>query len=392
MRITGLLIVLFFFMLSIHVFANEEQKPSYAPIFSINEGLLALAIESDSKQFNTINALQKLDYTPLNAAENYLYLMVKANNVEYTYEQAIDDLLQATALEPQINLDQLTSLPFLNVYKKLAHNYAESEQFKKAYDAKHLFIKKYDTFLKNERKKHIFELEDKYETNRKKNLNVLLNNQTELKALEISESLNNEVLQRRNIYVVSLLVVIFLLLLIRLFTMNKRINDLSKEDMLTGVCNRKTLFKYGQKNVKHCFDEQMPLCLLAINIDYFAQLNNAHGDYIGDEVLKKIALLGIESMRTRDVFSRLEGATFIAVLPGTSEGEAKAIAQHLKDKVAAFSFDYVGIHKQIKLSISIVELSDSLSNFELLLNTGMNILYEMRDMGGDKINVHPKYN
>jgi len=323
--------------------------------------------------------------------------MIQANGVQNTdevtkpHQQVINYLSQAKALESKINTEQLNRIAFIHLYKKIAHSYAGTGQFKKAYDAKNSFIAKYDTFLKKERNKHIFELEEKYEMNRKKNTHALLNNQSTLKALEISESLNSEVAQRRNIYIVGVLVVIFLLLLVRLFFINKHTSDLSKEDMLTGVRNRKSLFTYGQNLIKRCIDERIGLCLLAINIDDFKRLNDTHGDYIGDEVLKKFALLGIESMRTRDVFARLEDATFIAVLPESTEDEAKAIALHLKAKVGAFNFNYVGIHKKIAMSVSIVELSESLNNFELLLNTGMNTLYEIKDNGGNNVKIYQLY-
>ncbi|WP_077341474.1 GGDEF domain-containing protein [Pseudocolwellia agarivorans] len=390
MSVVLLFILAFFY--STNVFAYDESKPSYTPIVSINEKVNQLLIQSESTPLHTELMLKEshIDFLKLNPAEQYLYLMILANiaKIKNQHNEVITYLLQAQELEPIINEDQLSQLSFLNLYKKLARSYAKVGQFKKAYDANHTYITKYDVFMKSERDKYIFELEDKYETKRKKDINALLNNQTELKALEIDESLHNEILQRRNIYIISFLVFIFLLLLLRLLSMNKRIHELSKEDMLTGARNRKTLFRYGKSAIKRCIENKVGLCLLAVNIDGFKGLNEIHGDYIGDEVLKRFVLLGTESMRTRDIFARLEDATFIIVLPEASEGEAKAIAQHLKEKVAAFNFDYVGIHQQLDISVSIVELSESLNNFELLLNTAMNVLYEMRDGDSNQIKIY----
>lgn len=399
MYIKSISIMVLFYIFSLCSFASMEKKPTYIPIFSIDDRINHLTLQSNSNRSESKLTLEDMNFNfdKLNPAEQYLYLMIQANGAQGTvqvakqYQQIIDYLSQAKTLEPKINQEQLNNFPFINLYKELAQSYASIGQFKKAYNAKNSFTERYDAFLKSERNKHIFDLEEKYETNRKKNINALLNNQTALKALEIRESLNNEVVQRRNIYIVGVLVVIFLLLLIRLLSMNKRTSDLSKEDMLTGVCNRKTLFTYGQNEIKRCIDERIGLCLLAINIDGFKRLNDTHGDYIGDEILKKIGLLGIESMRTRDVFARLEDATFIALLSESSEGEAKAIAQHLKDKFAAFNFNYVGIHQRIEMSVSIVELSESLNNFELLLNTGMNTLYEIKYSGGNNVKVYQQY-
>ncbi len=387
--ITALFFTLFF---SFDVLANEDEEAFYIPIFSLNAKIESLIKLNDLKSQTAISLIEKLktDFDKLNSAEQYLYLVVQANNTQgiNKHHQTINYLLRAKSLEAKINPDQLSRLPFINLYKTLAESYAGVGQFKKAYDAKNIFITKYDTYLKNERDKHIFALEEKYETQRKEDLNRLLNEQAELKTLEIDESLSNEVTTRRNIYIVIFLVFIFVLLLLRMLSTNKRFHELSKLDILTGIKNRKILFRHGKSAIKRCVEARSGLCLLAIKIDNFKLLNDIHGDYIGDELLKKFALLGTESMRTRDVFGRLEDATFIAVLPEASEDEAKAIAQHLKAKVAAYKFDYVGIDEQLNMSVGIVELSESLNNFELLLNTAMNVLYEIKDGGGKQIKIY----
>jgi len=378
-NLLALIITIFFTLfISMEALASEEEEAFYIPIFSLNAKIEKL-IELNELKSATAASLSeslKADFEQLNSAEQYLYLVVQANNT------------QGIELEPKINEDQLSRLPFINLYQILAESYAGVGQFKKAYDAKNTFIAKYDTYLKNERDKHIFALEEKYETHRKEDMNRLLNNENELKALEIDESLSNEVTTRRNIYIVIFLVLLFIGLLLRLLATNKRFYELSKQDILTGIRNRKTLFRHGKIAINRCIETRSSLCLVAIQIDNFKLLNDIHGDYIGDELLKKFALLSTESMRTRDILGRLEDATFIAVLPEASIDEAKAIAQHLKAKVAAYKFDYVGIDQQLDMSVGIVELSKSLNNFELLLNTAMNVLYEIKDGGGKQIKIY----
>ncbi|WP_426358548.1 GGDEF domain-containing protein [Pseudocolwellia sp. HL-MZ19] len=392
-NLLALIITIFFTLFfSMGALASEEEEAFYIPIFSLNAKIEKL-IELNELKSATATSLSeslKADFDKLNSAEQYLYLVVQANNTQgiNQHHQTIDFLLQAKSLEPKINSDQLSRLAFINLYQTLADSYAGIGQFQKAYDAKNTFIAKYDAYLIHERAKHIFSLEEKYETHRKKDINTLLNNQTELKALEIDESLNNEVLQRRNIYIVSFLVLLFIGLLLRLLATNKHFHELSKQDILTGIRNRKTLFRHGKSAIRRCTEARSGLCLFAIKIDNFKLLNDIHGDYIGDELLKKFALLSTESMRTRDILGRLEDATFIAVLPEASIDEAKAIAQHLKAKVAAYKFDYVGIDQQLGMSVGIVELSESLNNFELLLNTAMNVLYEIKDGGGKQIKIY----
>jgi diguanylate cyclase (GGDEF)-like protein len=372
-----------------NVFANEESSSFYIPIYSLNAEVEELTAAGSHDVDTKIELLAKLSdqLEQLNSAEKYIYLVSKSDTV-IDIHQKIIYLLEAQSLESSINEDQLTYLPFLILYKKMAVNYAELGEYKKAYEAKEIYINKYDAYLEEVRHKHIISLEKKYETEQKKDINTLLNNQTELKAIEINESLTDEVIQRRNLYIVSFFIIISAFLLFRVLSTKQKFQELSKEDALTGVKNRRTLFRHGENAIRKSIKSHTRLCLIALKIDDFKLLNDIHGDYIGDELLKKVASLGMEAMRTRDVFGRLEDATFIAILPEVSQDEAKAIAQHLKEKIYAFKFDYVGLIQPLETSFAIVELSEAQNNFELLLNTSMNVLYEISDGGGNQIRTY----
>jgi len=403
MRLTSYITLLLLnVFMSISSFAYQGINPTYIPIFSINKQLYQLIELSETSPAQAQKQLNQSDiiFEKLNPAEQFLYFIIKSNNqrankftdnINQQIEQShksISYLLQAKLLVPLINYDQLNDLPFLNLYKKLAINYAQTAQFKNAYNANKNFITKYDVYIKNKRDRHIFELENQYETKRIKEVSTLLNNQTALKALEIDKSLQNDIVQRRNLYIVIFFMVLFLSLIIRLLLTNKRINELAKKDMLTGAINSETLFKQGATVITRCIEQRQGLCLLAIKIKDFKTLNDLNGDYIGDEVLKQFVALSIETMRTRDIFARLEGATFIALLPEAPVGEAKAIAQHLKDKISAFNFKYIGIHQKLTINVSIVELSESLNNVEQLINSAIKGLYEISDNDENDIQIY----
>lgn len=370
----------------------EDKQEYFVPIFSINERVAVLKNLNQLTPYKITRALDELKYgfEHLNPAEQYLYLIAQAYLLQDPKDSEIkvNYLSQARLLETNMNNDQLHFLPFLTLYPMLSESYAHLGLYKEAYEAKKTYITRYETYLKTSRKKHIFELEEKYETQRKKDINTLLNDQTTLKSLEIEKSLTYEVNQRRNIYIVAFLLSIFAILFIRMFFINKRFKKLSQEDILTGIKNRKTLFKEGRNAINQSIESDLNLCLLAIKIDGFKRLNDAHGDFIGDELLKKVASLGTEVMRMRDVFGRLEDATFVAILPEATKDEAKAIAEHLRDKVEAFNFDYVGIEEHLEVNIGIVELSPSVNNIELLLNMATQVLHDIRDTEGDKVRIY----
>lgn len=392
MRIVIPAIFITFLMMSYFSYAVTPSSSLYNPIFSIDERIIQLLDKSEEVNTNKKLLLANVHslFEKANPAEQYLLHLIEANLASGLMKhQAIINILdEVKNFDNKMNQDQLDSLPFINVFKKRAESYAILGQFEKSYKEKQQFIEKYNNFLLIERNKYIFELEAKYETKKKRDSNQLLSNQTLLKDLEINNSLGNEVTQKRNIYILSALAFLFIVLLVRSIIINKRTRNLSKQDMLTGLYNRKALFSYGEKITKDCLTHNEKLCLLAIHIDHFKKINHQYGDYIGDEVLKKLALIGKESMRNRDVFARLDDATFIAILPESTVGEVKAIAQHIKEKFTSTSFHYIGIPQNLHLSLGIVELNQTYESFESLLHVGMDVLYELKDDDGGRISIY----
>ena len=372
--------------------AVTQANRSYIPIFSIDERIIQLLAKSEKENTNKKLLLKNVQslFASANPAEQYLLYSIQANLSSgfLKHQNIITILDEVKNFGNKMNQEQLDSPPFINVFKKRAESYAFLGKFKEAYKEKQQFIEKYNNFLLTDKKKYTFELEAKYETKKKRDTNQLLSDQTVLKDLEINHSLGNEVIQQRNIYILSALGFIFIVLLVRSIVINKRTHNLSQQDMLTGLFNRKALFSYGEKITIDCLHHNEKLCLLAIHIDHFKKINHQYGDYIGDEVLKKLALIGKESMRNRDVFARLDDATFIALLPESTVGEIKAIAQHIKGKFTSTNFHYIGIPQYLDLSLGIVELNQTYESFESLLNVGMDVLYELKDDNGGKISIY----
>jgi diguanylate cyclase (GGDEF)-like protein len=95
-------------------------------------------------------------------------------------------------------------------------------------------------------------------------------------------------------------------------------------DALTGVQNRRA------------FDEllngpsQGPLALLAIDVDNLKTINDQYGHEAGDELLLRVATMLAGQTRQGDLFARIGGDEFVAVLFGADAREAAAIAERMR--------------------------------------------------------------
>lgn len=72
-----------------------------------------------------------------------------------------------------------------------------------------------------------------------------------------------------------------------------------------------------------------PLTLLAWDIRGFGRFNLRHGELAGDKALKGLAEFLLAGLRPQDLLCRLGGDRFVALLPGTGAGEARALGQAL---------------------------------------------------------------
>ena len=113
-----------------------------------------------------------------------------------------------------------------------------------------------------------------------------------------------------------------------------RIQELATRDELTGAFNRRYLrdFLFQQKAIAdRCVDYNFALC--HIDLDQFRRINDVFGYSTGDEVLRKFADIANKILREVDCVARLGGEEFVLVLGATTEREAVAAAERIRQEL-----------------------------------------------------------
>jgi len=351
--------------------------------------LLQLQKNNPERVTDQLEVLQ-LSYDQLNAAEQYIVLVLRALAFEKEgdFDKAIALLERAHALDDKISKKQLNTPLLSQSYLILARNYVELKQFEKAYLAKKDYYANLQNFTWDVHDKKVELLNEKHETLQKQQRNELLLSQSKLKRLELKERESRNNSQQINTLLIVVLSVIFLLLSIRQLIIRNKLIKLAKIDDLTQLPNRRSLFEQGQKLVSYAKKEKVLLSVVVVDVDYFKVINDQHGHDVGDKVLKEIAVFGNETMRNRDVFSRLGGEEFVALLPDATTDEVKAVAERLREKLSTFDFTALGITKSLSMSIGISTLNDSVTNFETLLHTADSAMYYAKTHGRDQVAIY----
>jgi two-component system chemotaxis family response regulator WspR len=140
----------------------------------------------------------------------------------------------------------------------------------------------------------------------------------------------------------------------QLLDTNLVLQRLMNSDGLTGLSNRRHFDEYLELEWRRAMREQQQLSLLMIDVDYFKAFNDTFGHLAGDEALGNVAgAIRGSCGRPSDLPARYGGEEFALVLPNTSPGGARLVAEKLRQSVVALNIPHTSPHANACLTVSI---------------------------------------
>jgi diguanylate cyclase (GGDEF)-like protein len=104
-------------------------------------------------------------------------------------------------------------------------------------------------------------------------------------------------------------------------------------DDLTGLRNKNAYNEEVPQLLSIEKRESNDCSLLVIDFDYFKRVNDEYGHDVGDLVLKKMAEILKEAVRSSDVVYRFGGEEFVIFLPATIASRAVDVAEKIRAKM-----------------------------------------------------------
>ena len=177
----------------------------------------------------------------------------------------------------------------------------------------------------------------------------------------------------------------------QLLDTNLVLQRLMNSDGLTGLSNRRHFDEYLELEWRRALREQSQLSLLMIDVDYFKAYNDSFGHLEGDEALRKVAAaIKDASARPSDLPARYGGEEFALVLPNTSQGGARLMAEKLRMTVAALKIPHISPSEGASLTISIglsTMTPTAGSNCRELISAADKGLYSAKNNGRNQVGV-----
>jgi diguanylate cyclase (GGDEF)-like protein len=174
---------------------------------------------------------------------------------------------------------------------------------------------------------------------------------------------------------------------------NERIHKTAAStDPLTGVPNRRAVIAAGNALIRRTAAPERPVAALMFDLDFFKAINDRFGHAIGDRVLKVFANTATANLRSTDIFGRLGGEEFAAILPNMDIDAAMAAAERVRAAFLQAAIEIDGHPVRGSLSAGITVTTDSAANLDSLLSIADEALYVAKANGRNRVEVAGRHN
>ena len=167
---------------------------------------------------------------------------------------------------------------------------------------------------------------------------------------------------------------------------NAELKRLATTDSLTGAFNRRHFLELAGKEFARMRRYRHAVSCLMMDIDHFKRINDTHGHDVGDQAIIATACMARQALRTEDVFGRIGGEEFAAMLPMTRLDKAEQVAERLRLAIAGIRLPLdSGGQLSFSVSIGLVEVSPDRESFEQAMKRADEALYQAKRDGRNRV-------
>ena len=158
-------------------------------------------------------------------------------------------------------------------------------------------------------------------------------------------------------------------------------------DGLTGIYNVrhfKSLLQTAIKLAKN--DPIMKIALVMMDIDHFKHFNDTYGHQAGDFILKEIAVVLKNGVRSSDTAARYGGEEMIILLMGADLKTGVFIAEKLRENIEKCKFSYGKDSFNVTASFGVAVFKNS-DSMDSLISKADKALYKSKEWGRNKVST-----
>lgn len=168
--------------------------------------------------------------------------------------------------------------------------------------------------------------------------------------------------------------------------LNRYLKEQAIRDGLTGLFNHRYFYQVLRRDFLLADRHRSDIGCILIDLDHFKSINDSYGHPCGDLVLKEVAYLIRDEVRSTDLVARYGGEEFAVLLPHTALAGAKVIAEQIRIRIEKHTFWHDSCPLRITASLGISSRDTHLPNLpEELLAFADKALYRAKATGRNRV-------
>ncbi|MCX7991395.1 MAG: sensor domain-containing diguanylate cyclase [Proteobacteria bacterium] len=159
-----------------------------------------------------------------------------------------------------------------------------------------------------------------------------------------------------------------------------KIQELTVKDDLTCLYNTRFFHEMLDREIKRAFRKNRELSLIFIDMDHFKEVNDTYGHLYGSQLLKEVAEVIKNTIRSIDIPIRYGGDEFVIILPETTKEQAGLVAERILNNIRNKDFlSNVGLSLKLTASIGYANFPEDAKNKEELVVKADNAMYKVKN-------------
>jgi diguanylate cyclase (GGDEF)-like protein len=159
---------------------------------------------------------------------------------------------------------------------------------------------------------------------------------------------------------------------------------LSRTDPLTGLLNTRNFYEEANRVLALSRRRRHPVALAYVDLDNFKAVNDNLGHRAGDDLLRAIGAIILETTRKSDVAGRLGGDEFALMMPETDPEQARRACERLRSVIERkFSQDAWPVTASVG-GVAFLAVPDTV---EALVHVADGRMYKAKSAGRNRVDI-----
>lgn len=169
-----------------------------------------------------------------------------------------------------------------------------------------------------------------------------------------------------------------------LAVLNRRFQEMSHTDALTGLANRRYAMERLHDDWANFQRKGIVFSVVMMDIDHFKQVNDQYGHDVGDIVLQSTANLLRKHCREGEMVCRLGGEEFLVLCSGSTADAAMHCAERLRKRCAETIVEFGSFRRAVTISLGVAEAQASMKTLDELLKAADEAVYRAKEGGRNR--------